>query len=349
MQSTWFALSGRINWTTWILHWGACLLLAIPLCYAQGGRGTISGTVTDETGAVVPDATVEVTSLDTQQSRQLLTTDVGTYVAPFLPVGNYSVSVSKSGFRSEKRTGIILTTDQAATVNIVLAVGEARQSVEVSANAQMVETTSGAIGQMVSSQAVVELPLNGRNPSDLAIQAPGAVDGTRTATIKGVQAGMTMPQETGASVNGSRIGGVYYMLDGIQNMDYNDQHAAAFPNADATQEFRVITNNFDAQYGFAANAVVSVVTKSGTNQWHGDLFEFVRNDGLDAADFFSHKTDGLKRNQFGGSIGGPIRRDKDFIFGNIQITQERQAQFSTSAFVPSNQMLNGDFSAITTQ
>jgi hypothetical protein len=213
----------------------------------------------------------------------------------------------------------------------------------------MVETTSGAIGQMVSSQAVVELPLNGRNPSDLAIQAPGAVDGTRTATIKGVQAGMTMPQETGASVNGSRIGGVYYMLDGIQNMDYNDQHAAAFPNADATQEFRVITNNFDAQYGFAANAVVSVVTKSGTNQWHGDAFEFVRNDGLDAADFFSHKTDGLKRNQFGGSIGGPIRRDKDFIFGNIQITQERQAQFSTSAFVPSNQMLNGDFSAITTQ
>jgi hypothetical protein len=157
-----------------------------------------------------------------------------------------------------------------------------------------------------------------------------------------------LPTETNAVVNGSRIGGIFYMLDGIQHMDIYLQTAQPYPNADATHEFRVITNNFDAQYGFAPGGVVSVATKSGSNDWHGGAYEFVRNDKLDSADFFSHATSGLKRNQFGGSLGGPIKKDKAFIFGNIQLTQERLTAKSNEYTVPSTAMLNGDFSYLLT-
>src|SRR5581483_7017864 len=158
----------------------------------------------------------------------------------------------------------------------------------------------------------------------------------------------TFPAETGASVNGGRQGSTYYMLDGGNNMDNYANLANAFPNADATQEFQVITNNFDAQYGFSPGAVVSIVTRSGTNSWHGDVFEFLRNDVLNARDFFAHSRDSLKRNQFGASVGGKIIKNKLFIFGNYQGTRERYAVNGGSAAVPSNAMLNGDFSAYLT-
>jgi Carboxypeptidase regulatory-like domain len=319
-----------------------CLFIGICASYAQSGKGTINGVVKDPSGAIVPKANVTIANTQTGLTRTVMTGNGGNYVATFLPVGTYKIFVAKSGFKTETRTGITLTTDETASVDFVLQVGATTQSVTVSAGAQMVQTTTAAIGQVVNSRAVVELPLNGRNPAELAFQVPGATNGTRTV-IATPGPGSGMPTETAAEVNGSRMGGVYYMLDGVQNMDNYFQSASPFPNSDATQEFRVITNNFDAQYGFASNAVVSVVTKSGTNHWHGDAFEFVRNDKLDAADFFSHVADGLKRNQFGGSIGGPILHDKAFIFGNIQITTAHIKQFSSSTFVPSNDMLNGNF------
>jgi hypothetical protein len=311
--------------------------------FAQGGKATLNGTVTDQTGALVPEAKVTITELSTTQTRDVVTGADGGFTAPFLPVGQYSVTVSHPGFKSKTQTGITLTTDQVLTVNISLDVGQVTQSVEVSANAEMINTTTAAIGQIVNSTSVVELPLNGRNPASLAFLAPGATDGTKTVLATPGN-GSGMPTETAAEVNGSRMGGVFYMLDGVEHMDSYFQTANPFPNSDATQEFRVLTNNFDAQYGFAPNAVVSVVTKSGTNAWHGDAFEFVRNDAMDGADFFSHVTDGLKRNQFGGSLGGPIKKDKAFIFGNLQFTQQHVKQFSTPAYVPSNAMLGGDFS-----
>jgi hypothetical protein len=323
----------------------AYFMLAPSNGYAQGGKGTINGVVQDPSGAVIVGAKVTITDTLTGQARVLTTGSNGSFVATFLPVGQYSIAVSHAGFKKETRTGITLTTDQVATVNFRLQVGEAVQTVQVTSGATMIQTTTAAIGQIVNSTAVVELPLNGRNPAALAFLAPGATDGSRTVDAT-PGPGSGMPTETAAEINGSRMGGVYYMLDGIQNMDNYFQTADPFPNSDATQEFRVITNNFDAQYGFAPSGVVSVVTKSGTNSWHGDAFEFVRNDAMDAADFFSHQTDGLKWNQFGGSLGGPIRKDKVFIFGNVQITQSRQAQFSSNTFVPSNAMLNGDFSVL---
>ena len=154
----------------------------------------------------------------------------------------------------------------------------------------------------------------------------------------------SFPAETGASVNGGRQGSTYYMLDGANSMDNYENLASPFPNADSTKEFQVITNNFDAQYGFSPGAVVSIVTKSGENTWHGDAFEFLRNDALNARDFFAHVRDSLKRNQFGGSAGGKIIRDKLFIFGNYQETVEHRVVNSSSAFIPNNKMLNGDFS-----
>jgi len=313
-------------------------------CYAQGGRGaTINGTVTDQSGAVVPGAKVSITNVTTGQTRDVVTASDGGYTAPFLPVGQYSITVTCAGFKSKTQTGITLTTDEVATVNIALELGEVWQKIEVTAGAEMVETTTAALGQVVNSTSVVELPLNGRNPAALAFLVPGGTDGSRLGiTLAGQGSGM--PTEMAASINSSRMGGVYYTLDGVYNVDNYLQSANPFPNPDATQEFRVLTNNFDAQYGFASNAVVSVVTKSGTNNWHGDAFEFVRNDTFDAADFFSHKTDGLKQNQFGGSVGGPIKKDKDLIFGNLQFTQERSAPTSSAAQVPTNAMLNGDFS-----
>ena len=146
---------------------------------------------------------------------------------------------------------------------------------------------------------------------------PGAVDGLKGQVFTR-QGFTTFPSETGSSSNGGRQGSTYYMLDGGSNMDNYGNLALAFPNPDATQEFQVVSNNFDAQYGFSPGAVVSIATRSGSNTWHGDAFEFLRNDALNARDFFAHSVDGLKRNQFGGSIGGKILKDKLFIFGNYQ-------------------------------
>ena len=196
-------------------------------------------------------------------------------------------------------------------------------NVEVQASATQIDTTSGAISQVIDQKTITELPLNGRNPAALVALAPGAVDASQTGGTALPGVGSGSPNETAAVVNGSRIGGVLYQLDGITHMNNYFQTASPFPNPDATQEFRVITNNFDAQYGYTAGGVVSIATRSGTNQWHGIAFEFLRNNVLNAADYFTKVANPLKRNQFGGSVGGPILHNKLFVFGNVQFTRER--------------------------
>ena len=321
-------------------------LAAVPL-HAQEGRASINGTVRDQSGAFIPGSTVTVREAATGQSRTATTTSNGTYVVPLLPVGTYSVTCSHAGFATVTNSGVTITADQLATVDCNLSVGGVNQSVEVSAAAEALNTTNGTIGQVISQTPIVELPLNGRNPATLVFLAPGAVDGLK-AQVFTRQTYTTFPSETGASMNGGRQGSTYYMLDGGNNMDNYGLLANAFPNPDATQEFQVLSNNFDAQYGFSPGGVVSIVTRSGTNTWHGDGFEFLRNDVLNARDFFAHTRDSLKRNQFGGSVGGRIIRDKLFIFGNYQGTTERYSVNGGSAHVPSDAMLNGDFSAVLT-
>lgn len=323
----------------------AWLLFLSALAFGQGGKASITGLVTDGSGATIAEAAVTVTNTETGFSQSASSNATGIYSLLFLPIGAYRISAQRPGFKSEMRTGVTLTADEAATIDFQLSVGQVSEQVSVSADAQLLETENAALGQVINERAIEELPLNGRNPASLVLLTTGTVDILQTgAVVK--QSYTTFPTETGASANGGRQGSTYYLLDGAINMDNYHLLAAPFPNPDATQEFRVVGNNFDARYGFAPGAVVSIVTKSGTNEWHGNAFEFLRNGDLNARDFFYAGRDELKRNQFGGSLGGPLIKNKLFIFGNYQGTTERRQVAGTTAFVPSDAMLGGDFSAL---
>jgi Carboxypeptidase regulatory-like domain/TonB dependent receptor len=323
----------------------ACFLASVAYGQ-QGGRGQINGTVTDSTGAVLPNAQVTITDTLTGQIVTVRTTSKGDYSAPFLETGTYVVSASHDGFSTETQNDLTLTADQVTAVNFTLKPGTTTTNVEVQASATEIDTSGGAISQVMDQKTLTELPLDGRNPAALVALAPGAIDGTQVNAISLPGVGSGSPLETAASVNGSRMGGVIYQLDGITNMNNYFQTASPFPNPDATQEFRVITNNFDAQYGYTSGGVVSIATRSGTNQWHGVAFEFLRNNVLNAKEYFTQVADPLKRNQFGGSVGGPIIHNKLFIFGNVEFTRERISSSSSGYQVPNNNELSGDFSQI---
>src|SRR5215472_3507512 len=340
-------LNNRLGLVSRLLIGFWVLFLAMAPAYGQAGKATIQGTVMDSTGGLVVGAEVAATDTQTGVTSRATTTSNGTYAIPLLQVGTYAMTFSHSGFETYRQADIILVADEVTSVNATLRVGQVTQTVEVSANAELLQTSSASLQQIVTQQAVVDLPLNGRNPASLVLLSPGMIDVLSTGA--GVNQGnVANPNDTGASAGGGRQGSTYYMLDGSNSMDGENLLAAPFPNPDATQEFQVLQNNFQAQYGFAPGAVVSIVTKSGTNQWHGDAFEFLRNSALDATNFFTHAPDGLRRNQFGGSLGGPIKRDKLFVFGNYQRTQEHIAQTGGSTVVPNNQELSGDFSGLFT-
>ena len=328
---------------------GVYVLACLAGCVAygqQGGRGQINGTVTDSSGAVIQGAHVTIKNVNTGQTVAVDTNSKGDYSVPFLEIGQYTVSAAHEGFETETQDNLTLTADQITGANFSLRLGTSTTNVEVQASATQIDTTSGSLSQVIDQQTITELPLNGRNPAALVALAPGAVDASQTGGTALPGVGSGSPNETAAVVNGSRIGGVLYQLDGITHMNNYFQTASPFPNPDATQEFRVITNNFDAQYGYTAGGVVSIATRSGTNQWHGTGFEFLRNNVLNAADYFTKVANPLKRNQFGGSVGGPIIHNKLFVFGNVQFTRERISASSSGYQVPNNNELAGDFSQI---
>jgi hypothetical protein len=322
------------------------LVFGVSICWGQGGNGSMSGTVTDSTGGAIAGARVSATNTGTGQIREAQTGQDGTYVVPLLPPGTYTVTVSQTGFSTVTRSGVVITPDQVAAVDITMAVGSVSTTVEVSASAAMISTTEATIGQLINQTTVTELPLNGRNPASLVFLAPGSTNGLSTSGFYLESWCCGFDTQTSASVSGGRMGSVLYLLNGANNEEAWQTAASPFPNPDATSEFQVMTNNYGAQYGFASGGVVSIVTKSGTNNWHGNAFEFLRNSNLNAKSYYGHQVDPLKRNQFGGSIGGKIIRDKLFIFGNYQATINNTTSFGATQFVPSNAMLNGDFSAL---
>jgi hypothetical protein len=327
------------------------LLLGILACasiaYGQAGSASLNGLVTDSSSAAVSGAQISVRNVDTNLTQDGTSDDQGQYQISPLPPGRYTITVTKQGFETYVQAGVILTVNQAATLNtITLRPGAVQQTVNVTANAELLNTTSAEISTMVNQASVVQLPLNGRDPSTLVYLSAGSANARNMAAT--YVTGAVFTTETGASVDGGREGSVFYLLDGVTNMDDFNMMTAPFPNADATQEFRVISNNYSAQYGFAPSGVVSIATKSGSNQFHGVVFDFLRNRDLNASNWFSHVVDPLQRNQFGGGIGGPVVKDKLFFFANYQGTRSISAASGNVAYNATPAMLAGDFSAITT-
>jgi len=298
----------------------------------------ISGTVKDPSGAVLPGVEIKVTQTDTGVSRTTITAETGSYTLPNLAVGPYRFEATLVGFSTYVQTGIVLQVNSNPVINVVLQVGQVSQTLEVQADVAMVETRSTGVGQVIDNQRVVELPLNGRNLTDLILLSGASVVTT------GFNGNRNYPTQA-ISVAGGSGGGTAYLLDGADHNDLHNNLNLPLPFPDAMQEFKVETSAVPARYGHHAAAAVNAVTKSGSNQIHGDGFWFVRNGIFNARNAFAPTRDTLKRNQFGGTIGGPIRQNKLFFFAGYQGTTLRSDPQTSFTFVPTADMLKGDFSA----
>src|SRR5579872_4465888 len=320
------------------------LALAVAsIAYGQGGgNAAMTGTVTDPTGAVIVGANVTMTQIGTDLKRTALSNERGQFLIPALPPANYKLSVEATGFKTYVRD-VTLLADESGSLQIPMELGASTETVSVDATATLVNTVTPVLSQVIERSRVVELPLNGRNAADLTKLVAGTVDSNNSA---GTTQGDTkqVPGAEQISVNGARPDQVSYNLDGGSNQDLMSNTNNPFPFPDALQEFSVQTNSFDTQYGTNAGAVVNVVTKSGTNAFHGDGFEFVRNREFNARNFFAATTDPLKRNQFGGTIGGPIKKDSLFFFFGYQATRIRTTGNANNTILPTPANMTGDFS-----
>jgi len=315
-------------------------------CLAQFTTANLNGTVVDATGASVPQATVKVLNKETGFTKTDLTEPDGAFTFPALPVGDYRLTVEKAGFSTYVQEGLTLTVNRTATQRVLLQVGTATQEVTVNENAAMVNTQTATIGQLVNQKQVTDLPLNGRGAQALVLIAVGTAENTQVSGILGqggIYGGNLYSSEQMAGVNGGGTGNFNYQMDGAGHNDTYVNMNLPFPNPDALQEFNLQTSSMSSQYGGGA-AVVNIVTKSGTNSLHGSAFEFVRNGNMNARNFFAPAQDSLKRNQYGATVGGPIKKDQLFFFGTYQGTRIRTTPAGVIAFVPTVAERNGDFS-----
>ena len=332
-----------------ILRIGFLLSLAI-LCWGQAASTSqIQGVIQDATGLPVQGAQVQATQTATGTVRTATSSADGTYILPNLPIGPYRLEVSKEGFNKYVQTGIILQVATNPNIDVQMKIGAVTEQVSVEANAAMVETQATGVGNVMENQRILDLPLNGRNPADLiqlqgAAVAPGGVFSASSRSFQGEAGGQ------GYAVAGGQTTGVAFMLDGALHNNPFDNLNLPLPFPDSLQEFKLETGALTAQNGIHGGATVNAVTKSGTNELHGDLFEFLRNDILNATNPFAGRgsdgrrlTDGLKRNQFGGTVGGPIKKNKLFFFGGYQETLTRQQPAANLAIIPTAQMLTGDW------
>jgi carboxypeptidase family protein len=323
------------------------LLLMVSAASAQG-TAQMSGTVRDESGAVLPGVTVTVTQTNTGLVRTDVTDASGAYLLTNLPTGPYKLEAALQGFRTYVQTGIVLQVGGTPTLNAVLAVGSLEEAVTVEAAAPIVDVKSAGISSVVNSEQIVNLPLQGRQVTDLIVLAGAAVQDKNWVPSRGMPGGVRI------SVAGGLPFGVGYTLDGASHNNPQTNAGLPLPFPDALQEFQVATSGLSAQNGVKSGAAVNAVTKSGANTLHGDAFEFLRDRHFNAPQHFAkigpdgtQADDGLRRNQFGGTVGGPIVRDRLFFFGGYQGTVRRQVPASNLSYVPTAQMLAGDFTTIT--
>jgi hypothetical protein len=320
---------------------GILLLVFVAAGYSQGTNATLEGQVTDPSGAVIAGAMVKVVSAATGYSRAQATTNTGAYHLS-LPVGPYDLRVTVPNFGEYLRTGIQLEVGQTARIDVRLQLAKGTETLNVGASAQLVDVGSNVVGNLVTGRELVELPLNGRNFTQLGLLQPGVAP--MTAGLS--EAGGSLRAGQAYAVNGQRPESNNYLLDGVTNVNRVDGGFALKTPVDAIQEFRILTETAPAEYGGTSGATTVVVTRSGSNQLHGTIYEFLRNDTLDARNFFASRVEPLKQNQFGLTVGGPVRRNKDFVFGYYEGFRNRQG-VTQSATVPSDAQRAGDFSGLT--
>jgi hypothetical protein len=332
-----------------------CSLLAaffvFVIAAGAGVGGRISGTVKDSSGAVVPKASVSITNSDTGVRQNLTTDEKGVYSFPSLPVGHYDLEIASAAFRPYRRTGIVIDANSALTIDAVLEVGVRTDAVTVVDNQVHVDTTSTQIGEVITGSQMTAVPLNGRSYTDLLALQPGVapVTSITSDTVQDVGASVLSPSgelNPGTiSINGQREFANAFIVNGSDVEEDVNMGAAVIPNLDSIAEFRILTSNFDAEYGEFSGGQINVVTKSGSNAFHGDIFEFVRNTNFDARSYFSPTRGAFDQNQFGGTFGGPIRKNKIFFFADYQGTRSTQGVDTGEIPVPSVQdRTTGNFS-----
>ena len=308
---------------------------------AQVDRGAIVGTVTDQAGARISGAEVTVTNVETNQPTRVVTNDEGAFAANLLRIGTYSVSVEKAGFQTTVRQSVEVGVDQSVKIDLVLKIGSASEKVEVTAAPALLQTEQSSLGTIETERRISELPLNGRNFIQLAYLGPGANSGQTGTNVSGGVFENERANEA-ISVNGLRVSNNNFLLNGVDNNEFGLGGVVVLPPPDAIQEFKTEENSMSAEFG-RGGAAVNVVLKSGSNQIHGGVYEFIRNDKLDAVNYFNVGQQPFKRNQFGAFLGGPIKKNKTFVFGDYQGSRLRNSTPYLST-VPLPAERNGDFS-----
>jgi hypothetical protein len=321
----------------------AAMLAGAQLLNAQAvANASVTGRVVDEQGGLLVNAQIRVTATETGIVYNAVTNSDGIYSIPTLPIGSYTLEATSAGFNTYVQNGILLRVDDHIQINVTMKVGSVSERVEVTGTAAVVQTEQNTISQVVDQQRIVDLPLNGRDPTQLITISGASInhsDGTNTGS-------KSFFSSQSISIAGSAGNETNYLLDGGDNNDSFTNVNMPFPFPDALAEFSVETSTLPARNGLHPGGVVNAVTKSGSNRWHGDLFEFIRNGDVNAINYFASRQDSLKRNQFGGTFGGRIIRDKLFFFGGFQQSDIRQDPASTIAYVPTAAALTGDFSGL---
>jgi len=341
MESDWGSFTDRaaIRHGQLLAFAAISLLISASAGWAQS-TAQISGTVTDQTGAIIPRVEVTAAGTDTGVKRSVTTDASGSYTLPSLQVGPYRLEATAPGFRAYVQTGILLQVADSLVINPVLTLGQVSDQVQVEAAAAQVETRNTGVSEVMDSTRVVELPLNGRQVTDLIVLSGAATVSATTGFVRDYPT-------VNISVAGGLHNGLTYLLDGASHNDPTNGLNLPLPFPDALLEFKLETSSLSAQYGQHSAGAVNAVTKSGTNEFHGDVFEFLRNGDVNARNFFLTTPDTLKRNQFGGTLGGRIIKNKLFFFGGYQGTRIRATPAPQFATLPTQAMLAGDWTTIT--
>ena len=341
--------SSTARFPLWVLF-SLALLLSRPAFLSAGEGSRISGTVEDASSALIVGARVTVTNVDTGVAHSAVTDDRGTYVFAELSIGHYEISVESTGFRPYRRTGILLDVDSSLLIDVKLEIGKDTQEIKVEEGAVRVETSDTQLGEVVTAAKMTAMPLNGRSYTDLLSLQPGVLPATSLTAVTQQDVGVSALSPSGGlnpgtiSINGQREFANAFILNGSDTEEDVNSGTAIIPNLDSVAEFRILTGSFNAEFGEYSGGQINVVTKSGTNEFHGNAFDFLRNTRLDAKNFFSPARGIFQQNQFGGTFGGPIVRKKLFFFADYQGTRMKQGVDTGLISVPSAQDHTGDLS-----